>query len=130
MLSLTLFFTKNIDSAIAQWWSIRLLTEGLQVRVLLAEPKSLRSNLRLSSFMYTVYVLYSKNYSKIYIGQTADIERRLFEHNNGLLSYYTKRYIPWQIIYTEDYPARNEALKREKQLKSQKGREFIWNLIN
>lgn len=130
MLSLTSFFTKKFDSAIAQWWSIRLLTEGLQVRVLLAEPKSLRSNLRLSSFMYTVYVLYSKNCNKIYIGQTADIERRLFEHNNGLLSYYTKRYIPWQIIYTEDYPARNEALKREKQLKSQKGREFIWNLIN
>ena len=29
-------FEKN-HSAIAQWWSIRLLTEGLQVRVLLAE---------------------------------------------------------------------------------------------
>lgn len=38
MLSLTSFLRNILHSAIAQWWSIRLLTEGLQVRVLLAEP--------------------------------------------------------------------------------------------
>jgi len=46
-----------------------------------------------------------------------------------LLSSYTKRYIPWKIIYTENFISRSEALIREKQLKSQKGREFIWNMI-
>lgn len=79
--------------------------------------------------MITVYTLYSSKFDKIYIGQTDNLERRLFEHNNGLLSTYTKRYKPWQIIYTEEYQTRNEALKREKQLKSQKGREFIWKII-
>jgi len=79
--------------------------------------------------MFTVYVLYSQSHNKIYIGQTEDIERRLFEHNNGLLSGYTKRYIPWETIYTEEYPSRSDALKREKQMKSQKGREFIWSII-
>ena len=79
--------------------------------------------------MFTVYVLFSKKYSKIYIGQTADLERRLFQHNNALLSAYTKKFIPWEVVYTEVYPTRSEALVREKQLKSQKGREFIWNLI-
>ncbi len=79
--------------------------------------------------MFTVYALYSKTYNKIYVGQTEDIQRRLFEHNNGLLSKYTKRYKPWEIIYTESYSTRSETMKREKQLKSQKGREFIWNLI-
>ncbi len=63
--------------------------------------------------MYTVYALYSPSYNKIYIGQTEDVKRRLDEHNNGLLSTYTKRYKPWQIIYTEEYPTRYEAIKRE-----------------
>ena len=79
--------------------------------------------------MITVYALCSTKFDKIYIGQTDNLERRLFEHNNGLLSTYTKRYKPWQIIYTEEYQTRSEALKREKQLKSQKGREFIWKII-
>jgi putative endonuclease len=79
--------------------------------------------------MYAVYVLYSQRFRKIYIGQTESIARRLVEHNNGLLSTYTKRYKPWKIVYTEEYDTRAEALKREKQLKSQKGREFIWNVI-
>jgi putative endonuclease len=79
--------------------------------------------------MYTVYVLYSRRFNKIYIGQTANLEKRLFEHNSGL-STYTKRYMPWEVIYTEEYATRHEALNREKQLKSQKGREFIWNYIN
>ncbi|AFH50301.1 Putative endonuclease [Ignavibacterium album JCM 16511] len=79
--------------------------------------------------MYVVYVLYSLIYDKIYIGQTENIERRMLEHNNGLLSVYSKRYKPWELLYTEEYPTRAEAMKREKQLKSQKGREFIWKLI-
>ncbi|MEO8230820.1 MAG: GIY-YIG nuclease family protein [Ignavibacteriota bacterium] len=79
--------------------------------------------------MITVYILYSTKFDKIYIGQTDNPERRLFEHNNGLLSTYTKRYKPWQSIYSEEYQTRSEALKREKQLKSQMGREFIWKII-
>ncbi len=79
--------------------------------------------------MYCVYVLFSEIHNKIYIGQTENLQRRLFEHNNGLLSTYTKRYLPWTVIYSEEYPSRSQALKREKQLKSQKGREFIWNLV-
>lgn len=78
---------------------------------------------------FYTYVLYSKSFNKIYIGQSSDLEKRLKEHNLGL-STYTKRYIPWEIIYTEEYQTRSEAMKREKELKSQKGREFIWKMIN
>jgi len=79
--------------------------------------------------MYTVYAIYSEQFNKIYIGQTENIERRMFEHNNGLLSIYSKRYKPWKVVYTEEYPTRAEAMKRERQLKSQKGREFIRKII-
>lgn len=80
--------------------------------------------------MFSVYALYSKTFNKIYIGQTEDLNRRLFEHNNGLLSGYTKKFKPWEVIYTEECSSRREALLREKQLKSQKGREFIWKIID
>ena len=77
---------------------------------------------------YFTYALYSKTFHKIYVGQTMNLEKRLEEHNSGL-SNYTKRYIPWEIIYTENHQTRSDAVLREKQLKSQKGREFIWKII-
>jgi len=79
--------------------------------------------------MFTVYVLYSKYYNKIYIGQTSDIDKRIAEHNAGL-SGYTKRYIPWEIILTEEFETRSQSMKREKELKSERGRRFIWELLS
>ncbi len=73
--------------------------------------------------MYYVYVL-KNNISKHYVGHTNNIERRIIEHNSGM-SPYTKNKGPWEIIYTETYESRGEAMKREKFLKSGKGREFI-----
>lgn len=82
--------------------------------------------------MFTAYVLKSESSGKIYIGQTNDINKRLTEHNNSeyQLTKYTKRNKgPWIIVYFENYNNRINVLKREKQLKSAKGREFIHNLI-
>ncbi len=78
---------------------------------------------------FYTYVLYSQTFNKIYIGQTSDLNRRLSDHNSGK-STHTSRYIPWEIFYSEGFSSRSEAMKREKQLKSQKEREFIWNLLN
>ncbi len=74
--------------------------------------------------MFFVYVLYSVKFDKIYIGHTSDIEKRLLQHNSGKHR-YTKRYIPWIIIYFEKFDTRAEAMKREKELKSHQGRKFI-----
>lgn len=79
--------------------------------------------------MFTVYVLYSEKYHKIYIGYTCNIAQRLLAHNELETKGYTLRYRPWNLIHTEDFLEKSEAMKREKQLKSAKGREFIWNLI-
>ena len=74
--------------------------------------------------MYTVYVLKSLINGRFYIGQTNNIERRLKEHNNGK-SKYTKSTRPFVLIYSEDYPTRQIAVKREHELKSGKGREWL-----
>lgn len=80
--------------------------------------------------MFTVYVLYSKKFNKIYIGFTADIKQRLLSHNKLANKGYTVKYRPWMLAYKEEYDNKKDAFKREKQLKSAKGREFIWNYIS
>ena len=79
--------------------------------------------------MFTVYVLYSEKFNKIYVGYTSNMEQRLLSHNELEIKGYTLKYRPWKVIYTEVFSEKPEAMKREKQLKTAKGREFIWNLV-
>lgn len=76
--------------------------------------------------MFFVYALYNKKFDKIYIGQTRDLEKRLYEHNAHIFTGYTSRFEgSWEIIYHETQETREAALLREKQLKSYRGREYI-----
>ncbi|TKB97264.1 GIY-YIG nuclease family protein [Pedobacter cryotolerans] len=79
--------------------------------------------------MFTVYVLYSIKFNKIYVGYTSDLEQRLLSHNAFATKGYTIKYRPWEVLFTEQFGSKTEATKREKQLKSGVGREMIWNLI-
>jgi putative endonuclease len=79
--------------------------------------------------MFTVYVLYSEKFNKIYVGYTSNMEQRLLSHNILETKGYTLKYRPWKVIYTGVFSEKPEAMKREKQLKTAKGREFIWNLV-
>jgi len=72
--------------------------------------------------MYTFYVLYSEKYEKIYIVYTSNIEQRLLSHNELGTKGYTLRYRPWKLIYTKSFLLKSDEMKREKQLKSAKGR--------
>jgi putative endonuclease len=80
--------------------------------------------------MFTVYVIYNRLAGKSYTGQTEDLDRRLEEHNTHVHKGFTSRYRgEWVLIYSESVATRSEALKREKQLKSGNGREYIKTLI-
>ena len=79
--------------------------------------------------MFKVYVLYSKSYNKIYIGYTADLEARFISHNEKAKKGYTTKYRPWTIAFFESFESKSLALQREKQLKSSRGRDFVWNKI-
>ncbi len=79
--------------------------------------------------MYTTYVLYSEKHSKIYIGYTSDLKDRLLSHNQFAKKGWTIRFRPWQLVYKEEFSLKKDAMKREKELKSAKGREFIWEII-
>ncbi|MBC7867137.1 MAG: GIY-YIG nuclease family protein [Gloeobacteraceae cyanobacterium ES-bin-316] len=79
--------------------------------------------------MFTVYVLYSQNYNKIYIGFTSDIGQRMLSHNELGKKGFTVKFRPWKLIYQEDYLLKADAMKREKELKTEQGRNFVWSLI-
>jgi len=79
--------------------------------------------------MFFVYVLYSKSFDKIYIGFTSDLENRFKSHNELSKKGWTIRFRPWEIVYTEEFQDKQDAMKREKQLKSATGRDFIWTIV-
>ena len=54
----------------------------------------------------------------MYVGVTNNLERRLYEHKNGLVEGFTKRYNVHKLVYYESTPNVNEAIEREKQIKS------------
>lgn len=80
--------------------------------------------------MWTIYALCNHEAGKIYIGQTNNLERRLFEHNLKRGDHFTANVKgEWKLIYREDCADKTKALMREKQLKSYQGRQFIKKLI-
>jgi putative endonuclease len=65
---------------------------------------------------YFVYLLECGDKS-IYAGITTDITRRFNEHKAGIGSHYTRSRKAIKIVYTEKFPSRNKALKREAEIK-------------
>ena len=79
--------------------------------------------------MFTVYVLYSLRFDKIYIGYTSNLIQRFYSHNELGKSGYTIKFRPWTVIYTEVFTEKKDACKRELQLKSANARARIWDKI-
>ena len=80
-------------------------------------------------YMFYTYVLYSELFDRIYIGQTNNLTLRLSDHNSGNCK-STKPYSPWTLTYYEEFQTRRESMKREKELKSHRGRDFIREMLN
>ncbi|MFH0891824.1 MAG: GIY-YIG nuclease family protein [Candidatus Falkowbacteria bacterium] len=77
---------------------------------------------------FFVYILYNKKYDKFYIGQTDNLRRRIFEHQNRLSVYTSKYNGGWHLVYQEKYDTRSEAMIQEKFLKNQKSKKFYKKL--
>ena len=77
--------------------------------------------------MWYVYIIRSLNFpDQEYIGATADLKRRLPEHNAGK-SAHTAKYKPWELVWYCAFPDKYKALAFEKYLKSRSGRAFAKN---
>ena len=67
--------------------------------------------------MYYVYFLTNWDDSVLYIGVTNNLPRRLYEHRNGLVDGFTKKYNVHKLVYYEYTNDAYSAISREKQLK-------------
>ena len=78
---------------------------------------------------YYVYVLRSIKYrEEFYIGSTHDLKKRVAKHNRAV-NFSTKAYAPWQLIFYEAYLYKEDAKRREKYLKTNKGSKVIKQML-
>jgi putative endonuclease len=54
---------------------------------------------------------------KYYVGHTDNLEIRIAQHHSGLFGGYTLRRRPVQLVWSDNFPTRYEALTIERQLK-------------
>ncbi|MDD3191115.1 MAG: GIY-YIG nuclease family protein [Candidatus Pacebacteria bacterium] len=68
---------------------------------------------------YYVYIVTNINDTVLYIGVTNDLQRRIYEHKNGLIKgSFSKRYKLCKLVYYESTNDILAAIAREKQLKN------------
>lgn len=67
-----------------------------------------------------------------YTGSTNNLEKRIIEHQSGLGANYTRKRLPVNLIYYEEYQRIDEAFHREKQIQgwSRKKKEALMNNKN
>ena len=68
--------------------------------------------------MYFVYILTNKSNNVLYTGVTNDLNRRLYEHRNGVTDGFTKRYNIHKLVYFETTNDVTAAIEREKKIKN------------
>jgi len=75
-----------------------------------------------------VYLLASKPYGTLYVGVSADLVKRIWQHREGFADGFTKENAVKRLVWYEVHAEIYEAIRREKQIKLWK-REWKVNLI-
>ena len=75
---------------------------------------------------FHIYMLQCSDGS-YYVGHTDNIDKRISEHLQGMISGYTKTRLPVKVVYTQDFGTRDEAIIAERQIKkwSRKKKEAL-----
>jgi putative endonuclease len=77
---------------------------------------------------FFVYMLASKPRGVLYVGVTSNLARRAWEHREGIISGFTKRYFVRRLVWFEEQADALTAIEREKQIKRWR-REWKCSLI-
>lgn len=75
-----------------------------------------------------VYILSNIKRTTLYIGVTSNLNRRIWEHRQGIGSEFTAKYKLTILLYAEEHGCISDAIEREKQLKNWRS-EWKWDLI-
>jgi putative endonuclease len=66
---------------------------------------------------FYVYILASRRNGTLYIGMTDDLNRRVFQHQEGVFPGFTKKYGVRILVWFEQHETRESAFRRERALK-------------
>jgi len=66
---------------------------------------------------FFVYIMASHKHGTLYVGVTNDLVRRVYEHREGLIEGFTKRYEVKLLVYFEIHDSVEAAIHREKRMK-------------
>ena len=75
-----------------------------------------------------VYILASQRNGTLYIGVTSDLVQRIWQHKQGQVEGFTKKYNVHLLVYYEYHEDMDSAIRREKQMKEWK-RDWKLQLI-
>jgi putative endonuclease len=76
-----------------------------------------------------VYIMANKRYGTIYTGVTADLPKRVWEHKNGVVPGFTKRYKLRDLVWFERHETIQAAIQREHNMKHWR-REWKTTLVD
>ena len=78
--------------------------------------------------MCYMYILRCSN-GQYYVGSTLDSDKRLAEHQSGEGALFTKKHLPVELVYYEQFQRIDEAFLREHQIKgwNRKKKEALIN---
>lgn len=77
---------------------------------------------------FYIYILASQRNGTLYIGVTSNLIRRIWEHKEGIVEGFTKKYSVKNLVYYEKHDTADSAIHREKRLKEWK-RQWKLELI-
>ena len=66
--------------------------------------------------VYFVYIVKCSDGS-YYTGVTSNLEKRIAEHNSGIIEGYTSDRLPVNLVYSNRFGNINDAIRAEKQIK-------------
>jgi putative endonuclease len=75
-----------------------------------------------------VYILQSEENDRYYVGRSKNPERRL-EHHNTTSTGFTSRYRPWELVFTQEFPTKDDAVAAEQLIKGWKSRKMTRYVI-
>lgn len=81
---------------------------------------------------YYVYIMANQYNNVLYVGVTNNLERRVYEHKNGVVEGFTKRYNVHKLVWFESCGDVEAAIVREKQIKNwtRAKKEVLINQMN
>ena len=74
--------------------------------------------------MFYAYVIKSVEHDYYYKGHCQDLDIRLSQHNSGMTA-SIRPYIPFKLVYFEEFETEKHAIIREKYFKTAAGRRFL-----